>query len=390
MRKLRWVPAACLIMAALLFGSAFAAENREPVSVFEGSDGIRIISFTDAWADGDLQVVYEELKNNVHGVEMEYLDRIEIHQGPKPGADPSVSATYEEETQEVRLPVNLEGFLPADYELPINLEKGVIKLYNGDTRTELVDLAVDISHEYGHHFSLFHFGGGFKSPEEFRDSAYYKARGLEAFDRVNAEASYVEEIHRWSIYEIAAEDYRQLLGSATGKAITAFSDIQQKSGQDIYNPINSVRRRDYNALPQENWELPTAFEVSGLSGYFYSFIGDIVFGTSLTDLEVPALMYHKEKIYDFDRVIFNWQPQDGPENAIYTLVAYSEDTGLIPIKTVFPGDEPVAVVGTAAFEKNAYVYYYQDGLDVENLQFKLYMLLPGGVILSGEPISIEP
>jgi len=36
------------------------------------------------------------------------------------------------------------------------------------------------------------------------------------------------------------------------------------------------------------------------------------------------------------------------------------------------------------------VYYYQDGLDVEKLKFKLYMLLPGGMVLSGEPVCIDP
>ncbi|HOB20582.1 MAG TPA: hypothetical protein PKO35_07790, partial [Candidatus Atribacteria bacterium] len=363
MRKLRWASAACVIVALLCFGSALAEENTElvtvPVSVYESNDGIRIISYTDTWADDGLKRVYEELKNNMHGVDMEYLDRIEIHQGPGPDSGPSVSATYEKEAHVVRLPVNLEGFLPAGYELPVSLDKGVIKLYNGDTRAALEDLAVDISHEYGHHFTLFHFGDKFKSPEKFRDSGYYKARGLDAFSQVNADASYVEEIHRWGIYEIAAEDYRQLLGSATGRSITAFSDIQQKSGQDVYNPVNSISRRDYNALPQENWELPTAFEVSGLSDYFRSFLNDVVAAGHLEEYRVPGLVYHREKIYGFDRVVFSWLPQEGPEGAVYTLVAYSEDAGLIPIKTVFPGDEPVAVVGTAALEKNAYVYYYQ-------------------------------
>ena len=51
-------------------------------------------------------------------------------------------------------------------------------------------------------------------------------------------------------FEIAAEDYLQLLGSPTGKRVTRYLDISQKMGNTVYQPANSANRMNFNAIPQ--------------------------------------------------------------------------------------------------------------------------------------------
>jgi hypothetical protein len=106
-------------------------------------------------------------------------------------------------------------------------------------------------------FTFFYFGDAFNS-KDFKNSHYYKIRKLKDYRQVNGESSYEENIHRWSIFEIAAEDYKQLLGSPTGKRVTRFLDISQKVGRETYQPVNSASTLDYNAIPQENWVIPLA------------------------------------------------------------------------------------------------------------------------------------
>ncbi|NLB43349.1 MAG: hypothetical protein GX815_14070, partial [Clostridiales bacterium] len=173
-------------------------------------EGLEIISHVDTWRGDKLTEIAEELYKNRHGLEMEYLDRVEIHNGPEPNGNQMISASYEQEQQQIGIPVNLAGFLPADYELKVNLEKGVIRIFKGEEKENIADIAEDLSHEYGHHFSFFHFEDEFTSGD-FTDSEYYSVRGLDEYPQVNGEVSHEREIHRWSIFELVAEDYFQLL-----------------------------------------------------------------------------------------------------------------------------------------------------------------------------------
>ncbi|HZK33726.1 MAG TPA: hypothetical protein VFD33_00260 [Bacillota bacterium] len=387
-----------ILVSGLLFiflaASGAASDALQEEARYQADNGIEVISYTDKWVDLGLIRVYDELMNNVHGMEMDYLDRIEIHAGSSPETAHNVMATYQIEKQEEHIGVNLKGFFPDDYELPIKLDKGVIRIYKGEERQAIEDIAVDLSHEYGHHFTLYHFGETFTRPEYFRTSEYYNIRGLEDYPLVNAEASHELEMHRWSIYELAAEDYRQILGSDTGRRITGFKDIKQKKGQDLYLPINEVSIRDYNAIGQMNWDLPTAFHNSVLVDYFYAFThkGD-VYKRSLPLMadqadELPGLDYSISPLGDYYQTKFYWDRSTGPEDAIYTLVAYRDDK-VIPIKTVFPGQDPLAYIGTVYYEEDGYIYYYQDGLDSGQLSFRLQVLLPDGRNLSGHMISID-
>jgi len=379
-------------------------------SQYTMDNGIDIISYVDTWAGAKLAEIGNELMNNIHGIEMEYLDRIEVHPGLEPGGNQNVSASYRKEREEISIPVNLSGFLPKDYEVSLHLDKGVIHLYKGDEKETIEEMAADLSHEYGHHFSFFYFGDTFNS-KDFKNSHYYKIRKLKDYRQVNGESSYEENIHRWSIFEIAAEDYKQLLGSPTGKKVTRFLDISQKVGSQTYQPANSASSLDYNAIPQENWVIPLAAQVDGLYEYFLSFLQDadeaIEAGSVVNEKhkylddinnikadKLPVLSYREEEHHGFYKGMLEWEPLkpdtvEGADQVIYTLVAFTEEGQLIPIKTVYPGEETYAVIGTVTEVEEPYIYYYQDDLNRDTLRFKLYMQFANGQVISGEELIVN-
>jgi len=363
---------------------------------YKTKEGIEIISYVDTWPESRLREVAEELYRNRHGIEIEYLSRVEIYPGKEQSGNERVSASYDMELHEINIPVDLSGFLPADYRIKVPLEKGVIRIYRGEEKTEIEDLAIVLSHEYGHHFTFFHFDENFTS-DKYKESTYYKVRRLYQYPEVNGEASYDERIHRWSIFEIAAEDYHQLLGSPTGKKTTRYLDISQKMGSPTYQRINTASREDFNAIPQENWNIPLASQVEGLYEYFISFLNEEPDATVMNmlsdpeDTDMPVLSYRVEEEFNFKRYIIEWNEAaaEDSEKPVYTLVAFDNENRLIPIKTVFPGEKTFAVVGTVTQIIDSYIYYYQDGLDRGSLDFRLYIQYPDGWVTASEDLTVN-
>jgi hypothetical protein len=366
-------------------------------SRYRTREGIQIVSYVDAWPVDKLPEIAEELYKNRHGLEMEYLDRIEIYPDMEPNGNEQVSASYEKDQQQLSIPVNLSGFLPADYKLEVSVEKGVIRIYKGEEKTEIEDIAMELSHEYGHHFTFFHFGDTF-SARNFKESTYYNLRQLHQYPEVNGEASYEEQTHRWSVFELAAEDYLQLLGSPTGKRITRYLDINQKMGSTTYQPVNTASRFNFNAIPQENWNIPLASQVEGLYQYFLSFLEEppstavtAMIPSQNTGEILPQLSHRVEEQYNFRKHIIEWDGIDteNSEQPVYTLVAIDRDNRVIPIKTVYPGEKTSAVVGTVTQAIDSFIYYYQDGLDQGSLDFRLYLQYPNGRVLAAEDLTVE-
>jgi len=387
----------CLLLVVPASAKA-ADETSQPVQQQDCSyttkEGIKIISYVDTWPESRLPEVAEELYRNRYGLEMEYLDRVEIYSGKDKNGNEQVSASYDMELHEVNIPVNLSGILPADYKIKVPVEKGVIRIFRGEDKTEIEDIAMVLSHEYGHHFTFFHFDENF-TPEKFKESTYYKIRKLDQYPEVNGEASYDGKIHRWSIFEIAAEDYHQLLGSPTGKKITRYLDISQKMGSPTYQRINTASREDYNAIPQENWNIPLASQVEGLYQYYVSFIdeqpdADAMPMLSDAQYDIPVLSYHVEEDFNFKRYIIEWNEVTADsEKPVYTLIAIDNENRVIPIKTVFPGEKTAAVVGTVTQVIDSYIYYYQDSLDQGSLIFRLYVQYPDGRVMASKDLTVN-
>ena len=132
-------PCVKLVSSSFMTPAAAGAESNLSAPVLSETsfrylteDGIEIISYVDTWPKDRLPEVAEELYQNRHGLEMEYLDRIEIHPGSEPSGNEQVSASYEIEQQQLSIPIKLSGFLPDDYQLKVPVEKGVIRIFKGE------------------------------------------------------------------------------------------------------------------------------------------------------------------------------------------------------------------------------------------------------------------
>ena len=390
--------AAGLFLMLLLTFIGSAVNAKEPSASHETPDGIRLLSYTKVWDVELLASLETELKQNIHGIEMDYIDRVEMHPGDHPDGNSDISALYHRERQVIDIPVKLSGFLPDEYSLPVEIDKGVIKIFHSEQRESIEEAALDLSHEYGHHFTFFHFDEAFASDEQYTDSEYYQVRGLKDYDRVNGSSSFDRDKHKWSIYEMAAEDYKQIMGSRTGKISTVFKDISQKASADTYQPMNIPGYKDFNAVPQINWEIPLPHQVDRLAEYFYSFIDDqdvpvvSVDGDAESPAynDLPSVSYKRESYHGLDRYVLSWESYLERDDLVYTLVVISDDySEMLPIKTVFPGEAKQAVIGTYTLENDGYVYYYKDGIDQRAGHFRLHVQFPDGQLAAGPVTTID-
>ena len=168
-------------------------------------------------------------------------------------------------------------------------------------------------------------------------------------------------------------------------------------GSPTYQRINTASREDYNAIPQENWNIPLASQVEGLYDYFVSFLNEEPDATVMNmlsdpeDTDMPVLSYRVEEEFNFKRYIIEWNEAaaEDSEKPVYTLVAFDNENRLIPIKTVFPGEKTFAVVGTVTQIIDSYIYYYQDGLDRGSLDFRLYIQYPDGWVTASEDLTVN-
>jgi hypothetical protein len=168
----------------------------QPVQQYKGASGITFISYSPAWKSVDqLKALEAELLNNKHGSELSLLETVEIYPDYPAGQYVlgQYRLKYEYGSHDVRL-----------------LPGRTIELYGGDDFRTVESLAATLSHEYGHHFTMYHIlDKENKLPEQWMESAYASARALQntpTHDDGRGE-------YEWLIHEIAAEDYVQLFGS---------------------------------------------------------------------------------------------------------------------------------------------------------------------------------
>ena len=204
-----------------------------------------------------------------------YISKIVIYPGPSDIGltDSNVAGTHSQERSEYRVFFDLPALVPQSMEYVMKSDLSVIELYNMDQYDDISQAALTISHEYGHHYTMFYF---MQDDDAVRASEYYHLRGFEAYDHdvfFDSVDDYYAN-HQWSIYEIAAEDYVQLMGSTTGKRTDEYLDVYDLVVN--YDEDNYYRSYDdtiVNVFPQENAYVPLADDISGLRDYFYSFIG---------------------------------------------------------------------------------------------------------------------
>lgn len=362
------------------------SEYPSALDVYETPMGFPIVSYSQNWTGEKLIEIYNELMSNEHGDEMYSMSGIMIYPGDSAlDTSGSVAGTHVSEQKMFTVFLNLPGIVPESLVYNINSTQSTIELYNMDSYDTVSQVARTISHEYGHHYTMYYF---LQDDDAAKSSDYFRLRRMDSFDHevfYDIESEYYEN-HMWSVYEIAAEDYVQLMGSPTAK--------QQKEYLDIYDVLdNYSENMDYtayadasvsNVYPQENIYIPLADEVSGLRNYYLSFIGET---STLEDFETNDfnLSMTKHEQYGYAYYEITWDKTTEDQDALYTLICYSSNGDIfLPVRTIHGDETPIARVGTAVKISGITLTTLKNGVTDEERYFKLYVTWPDGRMQSSE------
>ena len=363
-------------------------ESNDGVSYsYRTPEGFEMISYSQKWNQNKLIELYEELKQNKHGEEIGLLYQVIVY-----GEHSELASGMHSNERKV-LYLELDFPAIAKGEIKYYLDMGTIELYGGDTYTRVEQMAHTLSHEYGHHFTMYYF---FNNGDAIRGSKYEEVRNLEGYDiRYDwweDPDDYVKN-HHWYIVEIAAEDYVQILGSPTAKKVTNYKDVRQV----LYGAKFSDEYNSGNGTPQENLMIPLAIEVDGLYNLFYQEIKDdyppapILHEKKEIKIEITSGTSSHESVkgqISFKHYRITWNDAYAGEGAIYTLVCYDEsDYFIYPIKTVHSGDSMQAYIGTVSRETSTMIYWQYDELDKGTKTFVVTVLFPDGTMRVSDPMT---
>jgi len=284
---------------------------------------------------------------------------------------------------------------PTDFTIDFPQDIGSIVLYGGDTKTAIDSIAGSLSHEYGHLYTFYYmFGTGIDENDSLEDTEYARlrdARNLNLITSAGPGDTYMQERHRY-LFEIAAEDYVQLMGSPTTRQVVDFVDVQQVLG-GAEQPASMLGAR--NAFPQENMMIPLAGDVPGLAEYFYSYIG-VAPRIPVEEKKEITLQIQRSSIQHnlvggartFVYYTITWNAPY--QNAIYTLICYdpTDYAGWgIPIKTVHPGQNTSAIIGEYVVDRGDRVTFIDDGNAEGTKVFMVVALLPDGTFYASEKLE---
>jgi len=369
-------------------GLPVSKENEYPsaIDVFKTPMGFAIVSYSQNWTGDSLKDIYDELTANKHGKEMYAISEVNIYPGESAlGSGGSVAGTHVTQQNSYSVFFHLPEIVPDSLQYLFNSTKSTIELYNMDEYDDVSQVARTISHEYGHHYTMYYF---MQNDEAAKDSDYYRLRGISDFDHdvfYDIESEYYEN-HMWSLYELAAEDYVQLLGSPGAK--------QPREYLDVFDVLENYKKyKDYkayadasvsNVYPQENIYIPLAHEVNGLRDYYFSFIGEQSDTEDLEHADFSLTMTEHEN-YGYTYYEIAWDKTTADPDSLYTLICFSENGDIfLPVRTVLGNETPVARVGTAVKLSGITLTTLKNGITDEDRYFKLYVTWPDGRMQSSE------
>lgn len=371
---------------------SLSAETNEQLSdkIYKTPMGFSIVSNSDKWTGEKLVDIYNELLNNKHGDEMMYVSEVDIFPGASDMDSGNTVVAGTQSSRQENYPVffDLPAIVPNTLKYAINPKVSVIKLYNMDKYDSAAQAAKTIAHEYGHHYTMYYF---LQNDDAALTSEYYKLRGLAGIghDVIYKDWDSYMENYDWDIYEIAAEDYVELMGSPNARITENYKDVYQilMTGKDGYKV--AADDRTVNLFPQKNIFIPLADDVQGLRDYYYSFIGLKNDMSALAPANFDLKMeQHSSNGYTYYNI--TWTKTSTDKNALYTLVCYDSKGNVFwPVKTVYGDEEPTAMVGTASTIRGNYIYSMSDDVPKDDRIFKLYLLLPDGRMQASEPFSAD-
>ncbi len=361
------------------------------VAIYDTPLGFPIVSYSEVWTGDKLKDIFNELIANKHGKEIYSVTEVLLYPGESAlDTNTGVAGTHVTEKKVFSVFLNLPGLVPDTLTYDIDSTQSSIELYNMDKYDSVTQVARTISHEYGHHYTMYYF---MPDDESARNSDYFLMRGIDKFDHdvfFEIESDYYEN-HMWSVYELAAEDYVQLMGSPSSK--------QQREYLDIYDVLDNYKKnKDYtayadssisNVYPQENIYIPLADEIGGLRDYYLSFIGETSGMQNIEKANFNLRMTEHES-YGYKYYEIMWDKTTEDENALYTLVCYSKNGDIfLPVRTVRGDETPVARVGTAVKLSGITLTTLKNGVTDEDRQFKLYVTWPDGRMQSSEMFDAD-
>lgn len=356
-------------------------------------DNIHFLSNLDVWNESKLKMLADELYANKHGEEIKYLSLVILHEGTENyilGTQESIEETFD-------VPVSLYNFLPDDNFITKSI-LSEINLYEADKYTSVAEMAIVLSHEYGHHFTNYHFGLNFSYSDKQTD--YYKLRG-EGIDEVlvstNSYGSYLAN-HMWYLVELAAEDYVYFMGSRNAHRVVEFYDAYDLLQTYTRYGEEAVRRKEKiyelcrNGTPHENITLGLPSDIEGLEEYFYSFIDeDVPQREEREDIGTLNLTFDR---LNSRRCEITWDQPFIGNNVVYTLILYTENDQPICMPKTTKGIETgIAKLGKYSLRmlkgRNTYLYtYYWNVIPSgEKVRARVSITFPDGTIMLSDPID---
>lgn len=365
--------------------------DKKPKAVYKAPEGFWMRSFSDQWDEAKLKLLREELLKNKHGEEINYLFEVCVY----PCGDFSFLATHNEEDKTTELKIDFPA-ITKFFSVKFHRKIGRICLYGGDDNTTVESMARSLSHEYGHQYTFYHM---FDSPY-LANTEYAKLRNLPKDKARNfaTPADDYADYHEWYLFEIAAEDYVNLMGSPTVKRICEAKDNKQLLAGAEEPDFNEYSQCS-NVNPQENLMIPLADDVKGLKEYFYSFIDE---KPEIKTVKKEKIEINVEKGYksynfvdgkrSFKHYKVTWNtPYEDPD-AVYTLIIFGDYKGRYfryPVKTIHSGDNAVAYLGEVTRESGNRVYYYEDDITKGTQNLLVCVQLSDGTIILSDPLSYE-
>jgi len=370
-------------------------DYRDALSTYKTPEGINIVSYSASWNENGLILLYEELLKNKHGQEIETLQSIILY------AEPSENILgMHTPRQTISIIEFTFGALSNGLHFSITRSVSVIEIYNANEHSTIESVSRTLSHEYGHLYTFYYFftsseGGTSRSLVNTR---YAELRKSEDYDLIPLlwleKDEYMREYYR-VLFEVAAEDYVQIMGSPTTRQVTDFPDVNEQLYGREYPSLVSMSSAT-NAWPQANMTIPLANEVEGLTEYFFSFIDEDPPTPEQPKQEITISIEKKSASYNlvsgyqtFVHHVLSWNTPY--QDAIYTLVCFEPENAyvVIPIKTISSGESASAIIGTVTSDKGSYINILGNELNKGTKVFFVIAMLPDGRYYRSEQLWYE-
>jgi len=359
-------------------------------TVYNTPLGFPIISYSANWTGDKLIEIYDELLRNKHGDEIRYITKIELFPGEAEYSEYfSAAGDIVDADIDPLVYVDARSMIPASLRYDTKPVVNEISLYNMDNFDDAADVAAVLAHEYGHHYTMYYF---MQDEDVIRESGYYSLRGVEDFGHevfFHTAQEYYDN-YMWDIYELAANDYVQLMGSPNARQTQEYMDGMDMINKNITKPKSDYKAEYWNVFPQRNIYIPLADQVDGLRDYFYSFI------EAQNEYETPVesfdfnIQFERHSVHGYHYYTVTWTMPVTDPDALYTLVCYDTSGNFYTaVRTVHGGEKAIAYVGEVVKDNGYQVYGWDDSITKADRIFRLYLLLPDGRMIASEPVYMD-